>query len=169
MNRALKRRLVRFINFWPPFLGAGIRLRRLSPDFREADVELPQRFWNTNYVGVHFGGSLFSMTDAFYMLLLMENLGRDYIVWDKAATVRFRKPGRGTVRAEFRLSEAEIDEVRACVAENGKCERSFVVRIVDGDGDVVAEVEKLIHVRHKQSQSAARSEIRARQPLTQEP
>ncbi|HVP64109.1 MAG TPA: DUF4442 domain-containing protein, partial [candidate division Zixibacteria bacterium] len=108
MNRALKRRLLRFINFWPPFLGAGIRLRRLSPDFREADVEMHQRFWNTNYVGVHFGGSLCAMADPFYMLLLMENLGREYIVWDKAASVRFRKPGRGTVRAEFRLSEAEI-------------------------------------------------------------
>jgi hypothetical protein len=168
MNRALKRRLIRFINFWPPFLGAGIHLRRLSPDFREADVELRQRFWNTNYVGVHFGGSLFAMTDAFYMLLLMENLGREYIVWDKAATVRFRKPGRGTVRAEFRLSEAEIDEVRAAVAEKGKYERAFVVRIVDSASDVVAEVEKLIHVRHKEY-AQSRASIQPAEPLTQEP
>jgi acyl-coenzyme A thioesterase PaaI-like protein len=168
MNRTIKRRLLRLINFWPPFLGAGIRLRRLSPDFREADVELQQRFWNTNYVGVHFGGSLFSMTDAFYMLLLMENLGREYIVWDKSAMVRFRKPGRGTVRAEFRLSEAEIEDVRAAVAENGKCERKFLVKIVDSDGDVVAEVEKLIHVRSKRYVPAPAS-VQANQPLTQEP
>jgi len=168
MNRALKRRLLRFINFWPPFLGAGIRLRRLSPDFREADVEMQQRFWNTNYVGVHFGGSLCAMTDPFYMLLLMENLGREYIVWDKAASVRFRKPGRGTVRAEFRLSEAEIEEVRAAVAEHGKCERNFIVKIVDDQGAVVAEVEKLIHVRHKHCVSAAHSGAQSREPLTQE-
>jgi hypothetical protein len=161
MNRALKRRLVRLINFWPPFLGAGIRLRRLSPDFREADVEMAQRFWNTNYVGVHYGGSLFSMTDPFYMLLLMENLGREYIVWDKAASVRYRKPGRGKVRAEFRLSEAEIEEVRAAVAEKGKHERSFVVRILDKENEVVAEVEKVIHVRHKHHISSARGELRA--------
>jgi len=169
MNRDLKRRLIRLINLWPPFLGAGIRLRRLSPDFREADVDMPQRFWNTNYVGVHFGGSLFSMTDAFYMLLLIENLGREYVVWDKSATVRFRKPGRGTVRAEFRLSEAEIEEVRAVVAENGKCERKFMVKIVDSEGDVVAEVEKLIHVRSKRYVPAAPASLQSNQPLTQEP
>jgi len=168
MNRTLKRRLIRFVNFWPPFLGAGIRLRRISPDFREADVEMTQRFWNTNYVGVHFGGSLFSMTDPFYMLLLMENLGRDYIVWDKSASVRFRKPGRGTVRAEFRLSEADIDEMRSAIAEKGKHERSFVVRILDEANEVVAEVEKLIHVRHKHYVPQARG-LQAGQPLVQEP
>ncbi|HUO59551.1 MAG TPA: DUF4442 domain-containing protein [Candidatus Acidoferrales bacterium] len=169
MNRALKRRLIRFVNFWPPFLGAGIRLRRLSADFREADVEMAQRFWNTNYVGVHFGGSLFAMTDAFYMLLLMENLGRNYVVWDKAASVRFRKPGRGTVRAEFRLSEAEIDEVRVAVAEKGIHERSFVVRILDEGNEVVAEVEKLIHIRQKHNVSPAPNGLQPRQPLAQEP
>jgi len=78
-----------FMNVWPPFLGAGIRVTRLQPDWRAIDVEMKLRFWNANFVGTHYGGSLYSMTDPFYMLMLIENLGRDYIVWDKSASIRF--------------------------------------------------------------------------------
>lgn len=105
MLKALKKRNMRlYMNVWPPFVGAGIRVTRLDADWRAIDVEMKMRFWNSNYVGTHYGGSLYSMTDPFYMLMLIENLGRDYIVWDKAATIRFRKPGTGKMRAEFRLT-----------------------------------------------------------------
>src|ERR1700761_5534369 len=104
--------LRRWINLWPPFLGAGIRVTHIAPDMKAVDVEMKLRWWNANYVGTQFGGSLFAMTDAFYMLMLMANLGRDYIVWDKAASIRYRKPGKGTVRAEFRLTDEQIEEVR---------------------------------------------------------
>jgi len=104
--------LRRWINFWPPFLGAGIRIRYISPDTKAVDVEMKLRFWNRNYVGTHFGGSLYSMTDPFFMLMLLDNLGPEYLVWDKAATIRFKKPGRGKVRAEFRLSDEQLDETR---------------------------------------------------------
>src|SRR5215469_11874966 len=106
------RALRRAVNFWPPFLGAGIRVEHVGADMKSVDVEMRLRWWNANYVGTHFGGSLFAMTDAFYMLMLMANLGRDYIVWDKAASIRYRKPGRSTVRAEFRLSDAQLDDIR---------------------------------------------------------
>ena len=145
----MKRRFLRWINWWPPFLGMGIKVRRISEDFREVDVEMVQRFWNTNYVGVHFGGSLFAMTDPFYMLMLMENLGPQYIVWDKAASIRFRKPAKGTVRAEFRLTEEQIDGVRQAAEMQAKVEPVFVVQIIDGDGEVVAEAERTLHVRKK--------------------
>ena len=104
--------LRRWINFWPPFFGAGIRVQRIAPDMKAIDVEMRLRWWNANYVGTHFGGSLFAMTDAFYMLMLMANLGRECIVWDKAASIRYRKPGKGTVRAEFRLTAAQLDAIR---------------------------------------------------------
>src|ERR1700675_725731 len=104
--------LRRWINLWPPFLGAGIRIRQIARDMKSIDVEMKLRFWNANYVGTHFGGSLFAMTAPFYMLMLMANLGRDYIVWDKAASIRYRKPGKGTVRAEFRLSDPQVEEIR---------------------------------------------------------
>jgi acyl-coenzyme A thioesterase PaaI-like protein len=145
----MKRRMLRWINGWPPFLGMGVRVRRIAEDFRAVDVEMVQRWWNSNYVGVHFGGSLFAMTDPFYMLMLMENLGDGYIVWDKAAAIRFRRPAKGTVRAEFRLTEAQIDEVRRAAETGAKAEPVFVVQIQDRSGEVVAEVERTLHVRKK--------------------
>jgi hypothetical protein len=114
------------------------------------NVEMKLRWWNANYVGTHFGGSLFAMTDAFYMLMLMSNLGSDYIVWDKAATILYRKPGVGTVRAEFRLSESQIEDVRQKLRTLPKYEPVFSVEVKDTDGIVIAEVEKTLHVRLKQ-------------------
>lgn len=142
-------RLRRWINLWPPFLGAGIRIVHIAPDMKSADVEMKLRWWNANYVGTHFGGSLFAMTDAFYMLMLMANLGSDYIVWDKAASIRYRKPGLGTVRAEFRLSDAALDDIREKLKTLPKYEPVFRVEVRDGQGTVIAEVEKVLHVRMK--------------------
>lgn len=143
------RRLLRLLRIYPPFLGAGIRIRRMTEDLREIDVEMKLRRWNANYVGTHYGGSLYSMADPFYMLMLIDNLGHDYIVWDKAASIRFRKPGRGTVRAEFRLTQQQLDELRAQVDAQGKIEPTFTVQVRDEQGEVVAEVEKLLHIRRK--------------------
>jgi acyl-coenzyme A thioesterase PaaI-like protein len=142
-------RLRRWVNLWPPFLGAGIRVVHIAPDMKSADVEMKLHWWNANYVGTHFGGSLFAMTDAFYMLMLMANLGSDYVVWDKAASIRYRKPGRGTVRAEFRLSDAALDDIRQKLKTLPKYEPMFRVEIRDEQGTVIAEVEKVLHVRMK--------------------
>jgi len=142
--------LRRWINLWPPFLGAGIRVKHIAPDMKAVDVEMKLRWWNANYVCTHFGGSLFAMTDAFYMLMLMANLGRDYIVWDKAASIRYRKPGRGTVRAEFRLTDAQLDHIREKLKSLPKYEPTFKVEVKDEQGTVIAEVEKLLYVRKKE-------------------
>jgi hypothetical protein len=139
--------LRRWINLWPPFLGMGIRIQRIAPDMKAVDVEMKLRFWNANYVGTHFGGSLFAMTDPFYMLMVMANLGRDYTVWDKAATIRYRKPGMGTVRAEFRLSDSQIDDIREKLKTLPKYEPVFSVDVKDGTGVVIAEVEKVLYIR----------------------
>jgi Domain of unknown function (DUF4442) len=143
--------LRRWINLWPPFLGAGIRVQRIAPDMRAVDVEMKLRWWNANYVGTHFGGSLFAMTDPFYMLMLMANLGRDYVVWDKAASIRYRKPGQGRVRAEFRISEKQIDAIREKLKTMPKYEPVLAVEVKDETGMVIAEVEKVLHVRKKDS------------------
>ena len=139
--------LRRWINFWPPFLGAGIRVTRIAPGMMAIDVEMKLRWWNANYVGTHFGGSLFAMTDAFYMLMLMAKLGREYIVWDKAASIRYRRPGRGKVRAEFRLNDAQVEDIREKLKTLPKYEPVFGVEVKDEQGTVIAEVEKVIHVR----------------------
>jgi acyl-coenzyme A thioesterase PaaI-like protein len=145
-SQALRRR----VNLWPPFLGAGIRVTHIAADMKAVDVEMKLRWWNANYVGTHFGGSLFAMTDAFYMLMLMHHLGDEYIVWDKAASIRYRQPGRGTVRAEFRLSDAQIADIREKLKSLPKYEPVFAVAVQDEQGVVIAEVERLVYVRKKQ-------------------
>ena len=154
MTKALKRHMRWFLNLWPPYLGAGIRVKRLQPDWKAIDVEMNLCFWNSNYVGTHFGGSLYSMTDPFYMLMLIENLGRDYIVWDKSATIRFRKPGKGKVRTEFRLTDAQIDEIRDQLKTQEKVEPVFLVEVRDESGALIAEVEKVLHVRKRQPENS---------------
>ena len=110
---------------------------------------------NRNYVGTHFGGSLFAMTDPFYMLMLMHVLGRDYIVWDKAAAIEFVRPGRGTVTARFRLEDDRIDEIRTVTADGSKMLPVFHCDIRDAEGEVVARLDRTIYVRRKREKGAA--------------
>jgi len=145
----VKRHLRWLINLWPPFLGAGIRVTRLQPDWKAVDVEMKLRFWNSNYVGTHFGGSLYAMTDPFYMLMLIENLGQDYIVWDKSASVRFRQPGKGKVFAAFRLSDQQVEELRRELKTQEKIEPIFAVNVKDESGAVIAEVQQVLHIRKR--------------------
>jgi hypothetical protein len=149
MPRLLKRHMRRLLILWPPFLGAGIRVKRLQSDWKEIDVEMNLHFWNSNFVGTHYGGSLYSMTDPFYMLMLIQNLGRDYIVWDKSANIRFRKPGKGRVVARFRLSDEQIEGIRRDLQTQPKIEPTFLVEVTDESGAVIAEVQKVLHVRKK--------------------
>lgn len=144
-------RLRLLFRLWPPFLFAGIRVTHISDDFRQARVELRQRFYNRNYVGTHFGGSLFAMVDPFWMILLMRRLGPGYMVWDQAGEIRFEKPGRGTVVAEFRLGDAVVDEVRAAAETGEKVLRWFETPVTDASGDVVARVRKQVYVRRKRT------------------
>jgi len=154
VKTAWKRHMRMLLNIWPPFLGAGIRVRRLESGWKAIDVEMKLRWWNRNYVGTHFGGSLYSMTDPFFMLMLIENLGKDYLVWDKSASIRFKKPGRGTVSAGFRLAEQQIREIKQALNSQEKIERVFTVEVKDESGNVIAEVEKLVHVRKKDRSSS---------------
>jgi len=140
------------LRFYPPLLGAGIRVARVAPGFREMVIEMPLRPWTRNYVGTHFGGSLYAMCDPFYMLMLMENLGSGYVVWDKSATIEFLKPGRGTVRARFQLSEEQICQVRDEVERNGRCLPQFTVTVEDDKGQAVAKIGKVLSVRKASAQ-----------------
>jgi acyl-coenzyme A thioesterase PaaI-like protein len=148
--RTFSARMLRHgLNLWPPFLFAGIHVAAIGDDFRSARVELRMRPWTRNYVGTHFGGSLFAMTDPFWMLLALHALGDGYIVWDRAATIEFEKPGRGTVHADFVLDDATLQELRAAAAGGDKVLRWFDTPVRDASGDVVALVRKQLYVRRK--------------------
>ena len=141
------------INLWPPFLGAGIRVKHIAPDYREIVVSLKLRWYNRNYVGTHFGGSLAAMTDPFYMLMLIHTLGKAYIVWDKTSTIDFMAPGRGTVTARFTLEDDQIAEIERETANGDPYYPEFSVDIVNESGEAIAKVTKRLYVRKKQDQS----------------
>jgi|SRR5215469_367481 len=148
--------LRRIINLWPPFLFSGIRITRLTEDYRQAEVVLKKHWYNMNYVGVHFGGSLFAMTDACYMIMLMQVMGREYYVWDRRAAIEYLKPGRGTVTTRFEISEAKYREILDHTAGGEKYFPEFTVDIVDASGETVAQVVKTLYVKKKPSRTESK-------------
>ena len=146
--------LRRVLNVYPPFLFGGIKVEEISDDFRYARVRLKLRWYNRNYVRTAFGGNLFSMTDPFWMIMVMESLGKDYVVWDKAAEIEFVAPGKEDVFAEFRLDDGILDELRCEAADNRKVLRWFGVEIKTRGGEVIARVRKQLYVRRKRLDAA---------------
>ncbi|MGB0135309.1 DUF4442 domain-containing protein [Dokdonella sp.] len=137
------------MNLWPPMLFSGIRVLEWSDDWRRARVRLRKHWYNGNYVGTHFGGSLFAMTDPFWMIMVMNCLGRDYIVWDKAGEIEFVAAGRDDVFAEFVVKESVLDELRAAAAGGEKVLRWFETDVRTASGDLIARVRKQLYVRLK--------------------
>jgi acyl-coenzyme A thioesterase PaaI-like protein len=137
------------MNTWPPFLFAGIRILEISPDYRRARVKLMKKTFNTNYVGTLFGGSLFSMTDPFFMIMTMKNLGEKYIVWDKRGEIEFVSPGKATVYGEFQITDEDLEDIRKNVADIGKYLKWFEVELKTAEGVLVAIVKKQIYFRAK--------------------
>ena len=140
------------MNLWPPFWGAGIRVQKISKDYRKAKVVLKLGLLNRNMVGVHFGGSLFSMTDPFFMLMFSHNLGPRYILWDQAAKIEFLKPGKGSVVAEFEITQQQIDELILESSSGQKVLKDFTVDVKDAAGGVVERVTKTLYIRKKLDQ-----------------
>ncbi|OIV36166.1 tetrameric acyl-CoA thioesterase [Mangrovactinospora gilvigrisea] len=137
------------LNVYPPFLGAGVRVVGLSEDYRHARVRLRLGRFNRNHAGTQFGGSLYSMTDPFWGLMVLHNLGTDHIVWDKAAEIEYVAPGRGPVYADFRLTEDRLAEIRSRTADGEKALVWFDTEVVAADGTVVARVRKQVYARRK--------------------
>ncbi len=155
----LLRRLSRYIphsivkilfNLYSPLRGAGIRMTYISPDYREIKVEMPLTWWNRNYVGTHYGGSIYSLADPFYMYILIKNLGSNFKVWDKSACVYFLKPGRSCLFASFSMTEEEIQNIRERALREGRVLVERTVEIVDEQGEEVAKVDKVISVKAKE-------------------
>lgn len=150
MPESFESRLLRWkFNLFPAYRGTGGRVTYVASDYREARVKLPLSLRTRNAVGTIFGGSMYGCLDPIYMILLMHCLGREYVVWDKAASIRFRKPGRTTLFATFRLDDAELDAIRTATATGAPVDRTYNVDLVDADGVVHASVEKVIYVRRK--------------------
>jgi acyl-coenzyme A thioesterase PaaI-like protein len=140
-------------NFFPAFRGTGARIKYIAGDYREMRVELPLNWRTRNYVGTIFGGSLYGAVDPHYMIMLIKILGPGYTVWDKAATIRFKKPGRGTLCARFLLDEEEIATIRRLTEAAPSIDRVYTVDLTDAQGVVHASVEKTVYIRRDPSRS----------------
>jgi hypothetical protein len=144
-----KKLLFALWRFWPPFLGAGIKIEALSEDLMHTRAHLKLRWWNKNYVGTQYGGSLFSMTDAIYMVMLLQNLGSEYIVWDKAATIRYIRPGKTNVTADYQLTPEILNSIRQQLKTQPTMDWTVKVFVKDKNDQVVAEVDKILYIRKK--------------------
>ena len=158
MQRVARRlgqdRFLKLLGLYPPFLGAGVSVTHVASDLSVVEVELKLSAWNRNFVGTHFGGSLYSMCDPFFMLMLMMQLGEGYVIWDKSASIEFLKPGRGKVKARFELPRDRVEELRAEADLKGKINPVFEVTVVDVQGDPVARVRKVLSLRRKDGSRA---------------
>ncbi len=151
-NRAVpesfQSRLLRWkFNLFPAYRGTGGRVRYVASDFREIEVVLPLSWRTRNYVGTIFGGSMYGAIDPMYMIMLIHCLGPDYVVWDKAAAIRFLKPGKSTLHATFRLDDVELEAIRAELTTKRSIDRVYAVELVDAEGTPHAVMEKTIYVK----------------------
>ena len=136
-------------NFFPAYRGTGARITYIAGDWREVRIKLPLNWRTRNYVGTIYGGSMYGAVDPIYMIMLIQLLGPDYIVWDKAASIRFKKPGKATLTARFVIDETETDAIKAALADQPAIDRIYPIDLVDRDGVVYASVEKTIYIRRK--------------------
>ena len=150
-------RVLKILRVYPPYFGAGISLRSVDRDLTTVEVEMKLRLFNQNFVGTHFGGSLYSMCDPWFMIMLIHQLGSGYVVWDKSATIDFLKPGRGTVRARFELPREKVAEIRAEVDTKGKINPRFETVVTDAEGNAVAKVSKLLSIRRTGEERGTRA------------
>jgi hypothetical protein len=155
MSESLKTRLTRLaFNFWPCYRGTGGRITYIAHDYREIRVKLPLSWRTYNYVGTIYGGSLYAAVDPFYMVMLIQTLGPDYIVWDKAAAIHFKKPGRTTLTARFVIDEAELEAIRVALTHAPSIDRVYTIELIDGDGVVHAIIEKTVYIRRRVTEPA---------------
>ena len=148
MPESWRSRVTRWgFNWFPAYRGTGARIEYIASDWTEVRIRLALSWRTRNYVGTIFGGSLYGAIDPIYMIMLIKLLGKDYEVWDKAATIRFKKPGRSTLRATFRLDDRELDQIKRDVAASGKTERTYTVELKDGEGTVCMSCDKLVTIR----------------------
>lgn len=155
--RITPRRLAVGMSLWVPNLFSGIRVRRYSEDWTHATVELHVNLLTRNYVKTAFGGSMQAMTDPYFFMLVMHQLGRDYVVWDTRAEIEFIKPGRGVLTAQFDVPTARVAELRRRAEGGAKVLEWFETEITDRSGDVVARVRREVYVREKKRVTAAKS------------
>lgn len=152
MKESLKMKIYRaFVNITPAYRGTGARVTYISDGFRNVKIRLPLNWRTRNVSGTIFGGSIYASADPVYMLMLIKILGPGYIVWDKAANIKFLKPGRTTLRAEFKISDEEIETIKKLLETSVSIDRYYLVEMIDESGTVCASIEKTVYIKKKEN------------------
>lgn len=125
------------------------KIIEVSDDLHFVKIKIPLNWKNRNYVGTIFGGSMLSATDPIYMIQLINILGEDYVVWDKAATIKYRRPAKEAVFCEFIFSKQDIANIKRDVLQKGEIDIIKTPNIVTKSGTVIAELSKTIYVADK--------------------
>ena len=133
-------------NLFPAYRGTGGRVTYISEDWRDVSVKIPLSWRTRNYVGTIYGGSIYGAVDPIYMLMLIRILGPEYVIWDKAASIRFKRPGKSTLYADFALSTAEIDEIKRLAETERSIDRVYNLELKDKNSVVHAFIEKTIYI-----------------------
>ena len=150
MPESFSSKLLRWkFNLFPAYRGTGGRITYISDDVREVRVKLPLNWRTRNYVGTIYGGSIYGAVDPIYMIMLIKGLGPGYVVWDKAARISFKRPGRATLHARFVIDEEELSAIKSELDNARSVDRVYTVELKDAEGAVHATVEKTIYIRHK--------------------
>jgi acyl-coenzyme A thioesterase PaaI-like protein len=149
------RRFRWFFNVFPAYRGTGARVTYIAGDWREVRIKLPLNWRTRNYVGTTFGGSLYAAVDPIYMIMLIKILGPDFVVWDKAASIRFRKPGRSTLYARFVVAAEEVAAIKAALESAPSVDRTYTVELTDAAGVVHATVEKVVYIARRKNEEGA--------------
>ena len=152
MAESTQTRLARWrFNVFPAYWGTGARVTYIASDWQEVRITLPLSWRTRNYVGTIFGGSLYGAVDPFYMIMLIKLLGPEYTVWDKGAAIRFRRPGRSTLKAQFLITPEMVDSIRSELVQVPKVDRIYSVELRSADGTVHAVIEKTVHISRRGS------------------
>ena len=131
---------------FPAYRGTGGRVTYISADWRDVSIKIPLSWRTRNYVGTIYGGSIYGAVDPIYMLMLIRILGPEYVIWDKAAAIRFKKPGKSTLYADFALSTAEIEEIKRLAETERSIDRVYNLELKDKNSVVHAFIEKTIYI-----------------------
>lgn len=136
-------------NWSPMYRRSTGRLVEVSDDLHYVKIQIKLSWKNRNYAGSLFGGSMLAATDPIYMIQLIQILGDDYVVWDKAVTANYKRPGKGVLSGDFVFSAEEITAIKKKVAENNEMDLIKTMELINAKDEVVAEFSKTIYVAQK--------------------
>jgi acyl-coenzyme A thioesterase PaaI-like protein len=137
-------------NLSPMYRRSTGKVISVSNDLLTVKIKIPISYKNKNYVGSIFGGSLFSATDPIYMIQLLNILGDNYVVWDKSAEIKYRRPAKKDAFASFIFSWDEIERIKQEVTQKGELDWIKNLQITDDNQTVFCELEKTMYIATKE-------------------